>query len=506
MVGNVTKHVTGFAPKLVRFLSSRRFFYGVLVFFVLESLWIALSARYPMAFDEDFHMGIIKIYSQHWLPFLSGQPDGANTFGAVAHDPSYLYHYLMSFPYRLLAACTDSQAIQVIGLRLLNIPMVVLALLLFRRLLRRVGMSDAYTHTALALFALIPILPLLAGQINYDNLLLPLVALTCLLAVDVYSGFRRRECNLALVGALAVVCMAASLVKYAFLPLAAVTVGFLAVGLWQGFHGRGRALATAVYRSAKTLRRRTAVVLALGVLVLAGLFIQRYGVNMVQYHTPVPSCDAVLNESACRSYGPWLRNYELAKAKGETDSSPVTYTVHWVQALHYRLFFMVNGPHDNFRNYPPLLLPSATAVLLAVSASVALLLYGRRVFSGQPLLIYLAALVGFYAAVLWAEDYSQFIETGQPVAINGRYLLPVALPLAAVAGRALRVALSGTPRVKAWAAAVVLVLFLQGGGVSTFILRSDAAWYWQNTVVWHANNAAHHVLAPIIIEGSKYYQ
>jgi hypothetical protein len=215
----------------------------------------------------------------------------------------------------------------------------------------------------------------------------------------------------------------------------------------------------------------------------------------------------VLDEAACSAYGPWIRNYELSQAKVDgADTSRLAYTWHWLQALHYRLFFVVNGPYDDFRNYPPMPLPSAAAVLLAVSGLVAVMLYFKRLFKGQPLIIYLGALVLFYCLVLWFEDYSQFMETGQPVAINGRYLLPVLLPLAVVFGRAFHLALEHMSRVKVWAVVLVAALFLQGGGVLSFILRSDAGWYWQSSAVWHVNNAAQHVLGPLVIEGSKYYQ
>src|SRR5882724_9076501 len=118
---------------IVSILRSRRFFYAVLAFFAIEGVWIALSAAYPMAFDEDFHLGVIRVYTHGWSPFLSGQPDNAGQFGALAADPSYLYHYLMSFPYRLVGLVTDSQTAAVIVLRLLNIAMAVAGVGLFRR-------------------------------------------------------------------------------------------------------------------------------------------------------------------------------------------------------------------------------------------------------------------------------------------------------------------------------------------------------------------------------------
>ena len=50
-------------------------------------------------------------------------------------------------------------------------------------------------------------------------------------------------------------------------------------------------------------------------------------------------------------------------------------------------------------------------------------------------------------------------------------------------------------------AAAAILLFLQGGGVMTFILRSDASWDWQNRAVIDANNAARKVLSPVVVEG-----
>src|SRR5579872_6980280 len=95
-------------------LSSNKYFIGLVLFFICEALWIAFSGHYPMAFDEDFHFGVIKIYAHHISPFLSHQPANADEFGAIFRDPSYLYHYLMSFPYRLITLFTKDQTIQII--------------------------------------------------------------------------------------------------------------------------------------------------------------------------------------------------------------------------------------------------------------------------------------------------------------------------------------------------------------------------------------------------------
>ena len=98
-----------FFGHISRILASRGLFLFTLCYFVIQSVWIALSAVYPQAFDEEFHFGIIKVYSHHWSPFLTKQPVGGNPYGALARDPSYLYHYLMSFPYRFIYLFTHNQ-------------------------------------------------------------------------------------------------------------------------------------------------------------------------------------------------------------------------------------------------------------------------------------------------------------------------------------------------------------------------------------------------------------
>ena len=141
------------------YLRSNKFYRLILIVFVIEASWIALSAKYPQAFDENFHFGLIKIYAHYWLPFLTTQPPHADAYGAVARDPSYLYHYLMSFPYRLINLFVKGQTVQVIILRFINIGFFAFGLVLFRKILLKVGTSKALTNLILTLFILSRLFP-----------------------------------------------------------------------------------------------------------------------------------------------------------------------------------------------------------------------------------------------------------------------------------------------------------------------------------------------------------
>jgi hypothetical protein len=276
-------------------------------------------------------------------------------------------------------------------------------------------------------------------------------------------------------------------------------------GLWH-FRGHFKQLPGALAAGYKAVSPKLRIALVTALVISLGLFLQRYGTNLVQHHALVPECDTVLTQDECMMYGPWARNHLLSLANQPPEWNSIEYTWYWLQALHYRSFFVVNGPYDSFRNYPPLPLPSATAVLIAVSGVIAVALYMRKVFASQPLLILFVLMIVMYCSVLWMDDFGQYMETSEPVAINGRYLLPVLLMMGALLGRGLSVAL-GRRRaaLKAAAATLAVVLFVQGGGVLTYILRTDDLWYWPNRTIVHINNGARRVVAPFVVEGSKYF-
>ena len=487
--------------KLERLLGSRQFYWGVIAFFVFEALWVALSAKYPMAFDEDFHFGIINIYAHQSHPFLSGQPTGANIYGALAADPSYLYHFLMSWAYRLIVPFADSQMIQVICLRIINIGIITGGVLLLGKTLLRAGTPRQLVGTATLLFALIPTVPLLAAQINYDSLFLLVLAWVCWLTLVITEDVQRRTLRLPLLVALGISLMLASLVKYTFLPLALATTMYAAVVLWRAFGWRR--LWPAVAKAYRVLTPGMRIALVILFVFAGGLFGQRYGANLIHYGSPLPDCRKVIGIDACSHYGPWARNYRYIQSKRHIDPNPAAYSWQWLAGMHYRLFFMITGP-PRHTNYPPSPLPSAAAVVILLSGTLALIFYGRRVFAARPYMAFLLFLSVTYVGALWFKNYSEFLETGQPVAINGRYVIPLLLPMAAVFGRGLAAATARWPRLRIWAAALAIVLFLEGGGVLGFISRSDDSWYWPGPAA-AVNDAARKLVDPLIFEGPKHY-
>jgi len=484
-------------------LGSTGFFRIIVALLALQAAWIALSGRYPMAFDEDFHLGIIRLYAHHISPFWSSQPAGADAYGAVARDPSYLYQYLMSFPYRLISLFTGDQTIQVILLRFINIGLFASGLALYRRLLLKTGASRAIIHVCLLFFVLIPIVPLLAAQINYDNMFLPATALALLLTLRFDSYLTKRHRVDAKTGLLLlIVCFLASLVKYVFLPIFAVIAGFVAVRIWQY-----RRPLPEMWRDILAAWRQLGTGLRLGLIVgvvlTAGLFLQRYSVNLLRYHSPVPDCSKVLTVKQCSQYGPWIRNYDDKLIKVDNDLVPgslPTFAADWLYGMWLRTFFAVGGLNTDFETRGPLLIPGLSAIVFTVIGGLAVLAGARRLWRkyNSPVLWLFAAVTVIYVSALWLDDYQAFLQTSQPVAINGRYLLPVFLPVFLIAALAVKELIGRRQNLRLAAASVAVVCMLWGGGALTFVLRSNDSWYWPSPVVRTANHAVKHVLGPIM--------
>lgn len=170
-----------------------------------------------------------------------------------------------------------------------------------------------------------------------------------------------------------------------------------------------------------------------------------------------------------------------------------------------RLFFAINGPASIYTNYRPLPVPSAAAAAIALVGLLTLAVYWRTVFRRNLYLIFFALISVGYCLILVFDQYGMYKQTAQPVAINGRYLLPIIPLMAVILGRGLSIAFAKTKLVqfKAGLAVLAVVLLLHGGGLFTFVLRSDESWYWPNHSVQTLNERAQRVLSPITIEGSK---
>jgi len=492
---------TSTSRRIINFIASPYFFGLVVLVLVVQALWLALSGIYPMAFDEDFHLGIIKLYAEYTSPFWGAHPPGADAYGAISRDPSYLYHYLMSFPYRIIVAATDSTAVQIISLRLINIAFFTSGLFLWRAALLKTKASPAIVHLSLLMFILLPIVPFLAAQINYDNVFIPLVAAVFLFASRVATSITNKKTIRAEdLSILIIVCLATSLIKYAFLPIFIAVVLYLSVVIY--LHRSHRAKITkGLVKSWKSLSIVLKASLIVSLLIISGLFAERYLVNMVRYHEPVPDCSKVLSVDQCRQYGPWGRDYDIASRKpADAPANPVAFSYDWVTGMWLRTFFAVSGPSNEFETKGPFLVPATGAIVIIIFALISTVIYWRNIWRQyqKPVIALFLTVIFIYIGLLWIDRYQSYIKLGQTVALNGRYLLPIILPVMLLGALGVNELFKRHDSFKLGVATTFVIIFMLGGGGLTFVLRSNDAWLWNNSIVIKSNQQLRNTIGPVI--------
>lgn len=452
-----------------------------------------------MAFDEEVHYGLIQLYSEQLSPYGIEPTSDMAYLGLGPAEVSYVFHWFMSFPYRLLIdAGLGDEAIIVI-LRMINVAMVAGAILVYRKALLVARVPRGITHGSLAAFTLIPILPIMAGQLNYDNLLLLLVAyafyMTFSITESVYTNKKLPVMNVLLLAAIMLISIP---VKYAYLPIG------LGMGLW---------LVWLVYVSSKKspkkfisdiskqfLSSHILRVVGITALLIAGTFFgYRYVDNVVQYGSAIPSCDQVFERMDCFSYGPWARTQNYLAAV-DPDFQPFPFPLYlaayWVPDMIQRLTFAVAGPTNTYETKLPLPLLRTIGVVFVVAGVVAFVMRAKQLLRRWPYMTVTLLVSLIYMGVLAVKLYSGYSNTSIPAAINGRYLMPL-LPLlfALLAQSIMYVAkeFKVQRQVILGLAILFAIAFTQGGGVFTYIVSAETYWFWEG---WGA--VSHSVLKAIV--------
>lgn len=454
-----------------------------------------------MAFDEAYHYNLVKLHSQTWSPILYSQPSGPAPFGSITRDPSQLYHWILSIPYRLLDSLGVSEFTRIVTLRMLSALMFCVGLLIFRNLLLRTKASASAVQAALLFFIMIPTVPLLSGQINYDNLQVPLLAgaLLATYLASISLGSRKPDA-LMLVRALAL-SLLGCLNKFTFLPILLGIVLYLAfVGYRSYKHRFGN-----FWKSFKNSWRQIAdwhrPIIIFVMVILSSGFIWFYAVNIAVYRNPVVQCHQVIDPVRCEPFEPWQRNYSLAQQPPSVSPNPIKFGIDWIGGMFYRLFFTINGATGPKRYVNMVAIPlAASAAILSVAGFILTARYFKRIVRGDQALGLLLFVSLIYLMALIGRNYNDYLHLGQMVAINGRYLHPILLPIILMVIAGYQHALYKFPAIKLTILMSSLLLFSVGGGITGFVHYSDPDWYFEGqSFVVALNEFGRRLVAPLFL-------
>jgi hypothetical protein len=216
-------------------------------------------------------------------------------------------------------------------------------------------------------------------------------------------------------------------------------------------------------------------------------------------------------------YTVWRRDTtwkEANDAKQVVRDNPLVYTTEYWAPHIFNDFFVV-GALVNQTDKPLELrhLPSGPGSLQAsagnpvlrysgwVIAVISLFVVWRywRHIPHKKLLALIALVLIIYTTSLWIRNYTDYLRIGAGTAAQGRYFIPLLIPILAVVGLALASALRHTKN-RAIILTIFLLLFTQGGGVGNYILYSNQRWYWQEQrqTITSLNNSLRKILRTVI--------
>lgn len=489
-----------FLQRVAKIIGSRGFFIAILVLFVSQAGWIAVSSQFPQAYDEGYHYGLIQVYSHQWSPLIHHQAADTYSLGEITRYPSYFYHYLMSFPYRVLAKFFYSQDSIIIALRFINIAFLAGAVIAFRRVLLTIKPSRALVHTTLFAFVALPITPYLAAQINYDNLLLLLTSISVLLTMQFIVDLHKiNTFNTTRLMQFVIVTCLASITKYSYLPiLVALSASILvSVYLWRK---QTKQSVLKTFANSFTKLSLPVKIALVGLLIISsGLFVERLGYNAAVYKDPDPACQRILSSQACSHYNVWQRNYTLAHTHTpHVDTRQILqFGKVWYASTTHGLFTVFDA-HSEIPAQPFKVLRRTSVAIAGVGMLLIMLNWRSMRKLGYPLWISIGA-TAVYLSVLLTHNYSDFTHYGVPVAIQGRYLLPILPIIMLLICIGFSYALKNRHTIKALLLVLVFALFTQGGGALTYISRSDETWYRNNATVINMNSSANTFLKRIVV-------
>lgn len=472
---------------VVRLLSSNGFFYGVIALTVVQALWYALSFQ-PTIFDEGEHLGFITAYSHQLSPFIAHQATQYDFLGEITRSPSYLFYYIMSWPYRLVTVFTHSNYVHIIVLRLICICLFTAGIVIFRKVLVNAGASKAVASTVMLFVVLTPTFALLPGAVNYDNAVFLLTAVLLLLAVRQMKSddvsFRRLSLILA-------IGLLGSLVKFEFLAFAVPLILYLLYDLITKQRGKTIQRIGASFKKLSLTARIGLVVL---LVISTCLFIERPVYNALKYHAIDPSCTSLVSTNRC------LKNYTAARTIHALANKPANFSP--VGPFDYMLTMwtpdMVVTQSILLPGIQPTMEILRQLYYIGALGGGALVLVYLRDFLKNKIFRMLLIATASYTVILAAYNYSAYIKLGIPVAITGRYILPV-LPIFIffVALSVLKLFHRSRLAVLLFLAGSLL-LFTQGGGMLAYVVTPNQRYYWPGSAVKNVNTTLKDIVDPFV--------
>lgn len=464
-------------------------FFLLLAFFLLKMVWLAFSIAPGIPPDELTHLERIRLFADSlFMPAYKMPADYA--VGDVVASPP-LYYLLMG----KLAWLTGVGHQGLVLLRTCNAVLIALMAWVALTWFRRLGTLLVAQLFFLVVLTNTPMLTFLGASLSYDNLTI-LLATVSLFYVTAFLDSRKPTAFWASAAAV----LAGCLTKTAFLPLAVL---LLVILVWRLRGSNWQA------SSLRPATRKTVVLCALSAILLAGN-LALYGGNLVRYGTPFPTYDTVVGHKNAmqnrifarqwiiRKYYAHEISYQMAAQMAQaiplqTDRST---TLRLIEAEHNRRERGETFSPVDRVSYAWFWLGTVLLQITGVSAHASLVKSGLgfglyQLFFVAGIFALVRHLKGsdanghaFEALILFGSytlflmqyvNYGAYVSShSASVALQGRYVFPVLVPLYGLLSLYMMKPLSRTAQYALFAAVAALFIW---GDIVYFVSTAGAVFF-----------------------------
>lgn len=431
----------------------------LLVVFTLYSVFLALNLRSGSVPDEDYRFGVSQAFAETWG--IPAEIPLTETSGEEAHRNPFMGYWIFGRALNLINLIHPDGTVwqDLVALRIVNVIFalgaVIITYLISKEIIQNKWLQllpvFMLTNTLMFVF--------LSSGVSYDN------PTNFFSALGIYFFIRALKNKEFVLNSLAWVTSIAfgALIKHTVLPLAAAM--FV---IWLIFAIKNRKEISWARPNKKILFYGLLLLL----LVVLGLNLYLYGVNLIRFQTLKPSCFDTFSKEICDESVYVVRARELglpqkltlAEAFKQGYPDPIRFVFDiWIREMLKRIF----GIMGSLDNYFPI---NVTYFHIALYWIV--LLASRYLKKVPNLIKSLILIFAFYAVVLIYTNYNSELAYGfyKYVALQGRYIFPV-IGIAFILS-AYVIEQVGNKFLKFSTLAALIVLFFYSGPIR-FILYYD---------------------------------
>ncbi len=392
-------------------------FWTMLLVFTACASYFALRLHRGIIPDEPGYFYLSTLFSNSWrLPDIT-EYSLALGFSEFDRLP-YLYFWLNGRFLNLFGLFfPDASAWrQLVFLRLVNVFYSVLTVIFAHKLAKEFIQKKWWALLVTFLMTSTLMFVFLSGGVSYDNLANLCAAAGTLYLVRALKGRKIITNSLLWIIAIGV----GILVKKTILPLALIMIV-----LWVIFMIKNRRQV-----NLKTEFNWKFAIVTVFALLVVGVNISVYGVNLVKYMEPIPDCTDLLPQSQCDLSVYVRRAKELGFPEvkltlrdviEQQKTNPINYVnEYWLN----RMLKTIYGIMGHKAYFPPLIITFYRLLYLFVFI-LAVKYWQKREYAFYALVI----ITLFYILAIIISSYNEELMSDfRHVAVQGRYLFPILAP------------------------------------------------------------------------------